>query len=160
MPPDDAALRALGHLRLRLLPGLASLSARIARLREERDGLSRQALGLAAQLRELHQQVERDRERLIARGPTSGSALAGVDGVRRRLEKRTVELSRLRERALDRIRVVDLELERCFSGLLRERRRLDVVGERIGQRRRFLGARAADARLEELVEDCAGVPRR
>ncbi|PKN44488.1 MAG: hypothetical protein CVU59_11540, partial [Deltaproteobacteria bacterium HGW-Deltaproteobacteria-17] len=112
MPPDDAALRALGHLRLRLLPGLASLSARIARLREERDGLSRQALGLAAQLRELHQQVERDRERLIARGPTCGRALAGVDGVRRRMEKRAVELSRLRERALNRIRDLDLELER------------------------------------------------
>ncbi|MBU1244901.1 hypothetical protein KKD52_12665 [Myxococcota bacterium] len=160
MPPDDAALSTLRHLRLRLLPGLAAHSARIAQLREERDGLSRQALGLAAQLRELHQQIEQDRERLIARGPIRGVSLAGLDGFRRRLQMRIGELSLRRDRALERIRDVDEELERCFSGLLRERRRLDVVGERIGQRRRFLLTREADARLEELADDCAGVLRR
>jgi len=160
MPPDDASLSTLRHLRLRMLPGLAAQSARIAQLREEREGLSRQALGLAAQLRELHQQIEQERERLMARGPVHGAALAGVDGFRRRQQSRVGELSQLRERVLDRLRAVDAELECCFAGLLRARRHIDVVGERIGQRHRFLRIREADARLEELVDDCAGVLRR
>lgn len=155
MPPDDASLSSLGHYRLRLLPELAAASRRIAQLREERDELTRQATCLDAQVRDLQHFMEQGRARLMTRGPIGGAALAGLDAHRRRLCARRDELTDRRARLLDRCRGLEVELRERVAGLLRARARLDVVGEMIEEKRAVRSAREADARLEELVDDCA-----
>jgi len=155
MPPDDASLSSLGHYRLRLLPALAAQSRRIARLREELNELTRQASGLAAQVRDLQQSMDQGQARLLARGPILGAALAGLEAHRRRLCARRDELADRRARLLERCRILEAELRERVAGLLRARTRLDVVGGLIDEKRAVLREREADARLEELVDDCA-----
>jgi len=154
MPPDERSLLSLGQVRLRLLPELAGYSRRIAALKEERDELMRQASSLAAQERDLHQKIERERERLLTRGPIGGAVLAGLEGFRRRQRACADELADRQEGVSQRCRAVEAWLQVLFSELMRARRRLDVIGERIEEKRLVLNDRKAEARLEDLLEDC------
>jgi hypothetical protein len=159
MSPDDVRLSSFRQVRLRLLPELAALAGRVAHLRGEREELTRLAESLGAQVRDLQRQFELDQERLLARGTIAGAAIAGFDGFRRRRRARLEELVRRQAGVFEQRRAVEAELARCFAELGKSRRHLDVIGERIEQRQRFLSGREADARLEELVEDCQRIRR-
>jgi len=158
MPPEDVSSGALRHLRVRLLPELAGRARRIARLRGEQDGLTRLVEQLEGQARELTLQMEREQAALLGGGPRSGSSLAGRERHRARQRARLEELAVARRRAIGRLAEVQAELAACLREQAGCRVRLDVLDDRIAQARAILARRQDEARLEELVEDCARRP--
>ncbi len=155
MPPEERTGGILGHLRLRLLPELAGLAKEVTRLREELAACTRQAETLATQAHQLSSQMEGERASLLTRGPLRGTALAGQDRIRATQRARLQAIVAEREEALARHRSVSRELAARLGLLARCQRRLEVVDQRREQARIRHLRREADARLEDLVEDCA-----
>jgi len=158
MPPEDVSTGALRHLRVRLLPELAGRARRIARLRGEQDGLTRLVAQFEGQARDLTLQMEREQAALLGGGPRSGAAMAGRDRHRARQRARLEELAVARRQATGRLAEVQAELAACLREQAGSRVRLDVLDDRIAQARAILARRQDEARLEELVEDCARRP--
>ncbi len=155
MPPEEVSTGALRHLRIRLLPELAGRARRIARLRGELDGLTELAARLDGQARALILQMERESAALWGRGPFSGAALAGRDRHLARQRARLEELAGARRHALERRAGVEAALAACLKEQAGCQVRLDVLDDRLAEVRAMLARRRDDARLEELVEDCA-----